>query len=304
MTREQFSAAELEEFKAAQRLAYDATAAIEKELFEGMTERQAATMLEDWLGARGVTRFFHYGFAWFGDRTRFAGFAKPSGNGVTDLLSPKMAHFGKQFLPTDRPLRRGDAVILDVGPISGRAASDMGYSCTFGEPTDEFHQARMALAPYRSRILEMVQAGETRGAIYKEVDAIIADQGYENVHSYYPGGVLAHRVSRIRGLGLPTFRIKNFSAQAVAYLTGEMVEGIVRPSNHDTPLWNSESDRPCEPGLWAIEPHIGKGDIGVKWEELLVVTEDTAYWLDEDLPHVRYWAEHGVMTDPKAADTA
>jgi Xaa-Pro aminopeptidase len=296
MTRQVFTASELEEFKAAQRLAYDATAAIEAQLFEGITEKQAAGMLEDWLRERGVRRFFHYGFAWFGDRTRFRGHTRPSKNALNDILNPKMAHFGKQFLPTDRPLRKGDAVILDVGPIHGRAPSDMGYSCTLGEPSQEFHEARMALEPYRRMILEMVRSGDTQGAIYKAIDETIADQGYENIHSYYPGGVLAHRVGRVPGLGLPTFRVKGFSPQAIAYLGAEVVESVVRPTDHATPIWNHESDRPCEPGLWAIEPHIGKGDIGVKWEELLVVTDDTAYWLDDDLPHVRYWAEHTSAT--------
>jgi hypothetical protein len=32
------------------------------------------------------------------------------------------------------------------------------------------------------------------------------------------------------------------------------------------------------------------GGVGAKFEELLVVTKDDAYWLDDDLPHVRRWA--------------
>lgn len=295
MSRERFTAAQLAEFKAVQRLAYDATAAIEKQLYVGMTEIEAALMLEDWLKERGVKRFFHYGFAWFGDRTRFRDFEKPSGHALKQLLSPKMAHFGKQFLPTERRLQNGDAVILDVGPVLGRAASDMGYSCTLpGDETEEFHAARMALAPYRSMILEMVKRGESQGAIYKALDELIADQGYENIHSYYPGSVVAHKVGRVPGVRLPTFRIQNFSPQAIAYLSGHVVESVVRPAMNATPVWNEESASPCEPGLWAIEPHIGKGDIGVKFEEMMVVTDDDAYWLDDDLPHVRYWQSHGV----------
>ena len=43
------------------------------------------------------------------------------------------------------------------------------------------------------------------------------------------------------------------------------------------------------PGLWAVEPHVGFRGVGAKFEELLVVTPDDAYWLDDDLPHVRAW---------------
>lgn len=295
MSKESFSATELEEFKSAQRLAYDACAAVEARLYEGITEREAATMLEDWLRERGVRRFFHYGFAWFGDRTRFKDFERPPTNALASILNPKVAHFGKQFLPSDRRLRAGDAVILDIGPVVGRAASDMGYSCSLGgEESAEFHDARMALAPHRDLILDLVRSGTRQSDIYRQVDELIADQGYENIHSYYPGSVIAHRVGKVPGTRLPTFRVNGFSPQALAYLSWHLLEAAVRPMLNATPLWNGDSDRPCEPGLWAIEPHLGKGDIGAKWEELLVVTEDTAYWLDDDLPHVRYWAEHAA----------
>ena len=52
------------------------------------------------------------------------------------------------------------------------------------------------------------------------------------------------------------------------------------------------------PGLWAVEPHIGFRDVGVKFEELLVVTEDDAFWLDDDLPHVRRWQEQNRTPQP------
>jgi hypothetical protein len=52
--------------------------------------------------------------------------------------------------------------------------------------------------------------------------------------------------------------------------------------------------------MWAIEPHLGFRGVGVKFEELLVVTDDDAYWLDEDLPHVRRWARASY----KAGQTA
>jgi hypothetical protein len=63
-----------------------------------------------------------------------------------------------------------------------------------------------------------------------------------------------------------------------------------------SPLWNGSrrSDHVPVAGVWAIEPHLGFHGVGVKFEEVLVVTEDDAYWLDDDLPHVRRWRSAAV----------
>ena len=68
-----------------------------------------------------------------------------------------------------------------------------------------------------------------------------------------------------------------------------------RDSQHHSPLWNGGrgSEHRADPGLWAVEPHLGCGGVGVKWEEILVVTDTDAYWLDDDLPHVRRWETAG-----------
>jgi hypothetical protein len=67
---------------------------------------------------------------------------------------------------------------------------------------------------------------------------------------------------------------------------------IVKRMHRRSPLWadGAASNHPATPGLWAVEPHIGFRDVGVKFEEILVVTErGEIYWLDDDLPHVRGW---------------
>ncbi|AXL93336.1 hypothetical protein C4J65_16795 [Streptomyces sp. CB09001] len=56
------------------------------------------------------------------------------------------------------------------------------------------------------------------------------------------------------------------------------------------------SAHPPRAGLWAVEPRPGLRGTGAKFEEILVVTdsadpEESAFWLDDDLPHVRRWAE-------------
>jgi hypothetical protein len=70
-----------------------------------------------------------------------------------------------------------------------------------------------------------------------------------------------------------------------------------------SPLWNggARSDHPPVPGLWAVEPHLGFRGVGAKFEELLVVTDDDAFWLDDDLPHVRRWAARGLLAADGAA---
>ncbi len=62
-------------------------------------------------------------------------------------------------------------------------------------------------------------------------------------------------------------------------------------------MWNDSafSDYPAAPGLWAVEPHIGGDGVGVKFEELLVVTDDDAFWLDDQLPHSLRWADAGLQ---------
>ena len=80
-----------------------------------------------------------------------------------------------------------------------------------------------------------------------------------------------------------------FGIRSLQTLVGDL---IVERMHHRSPLWADDqiSNHPATPGLWAVEPHIGFRDVGVKFEEILVVTgSGGAYWLDNDLPHVRRW---------------
>ena len=49
----------------------------------------------------------------------------------------------------------------------------------------------------------------------------------------------------------------------------------------------SREQREAGSGLWAMEPHIGRDGVGAKWEEMLVVTDNDAYWLDGAVSHLR-----------------
>lgn len=261
-------------FTRVQQLAYRCAAEVEAMLEPGMTERAAVKRMRWWLLAHGVEDWFHLPYAWFGDRTAFRNF-----------------HVGLQFLPTGRRLEEGMPYILDCAPVLDGYTADIGYAGCLGT-SPRWERMVTDLAAYRELIVERVRGRTSLRAIYAEVDRLIAEQGYENRHRVYPGAVIAHRVWRLQDR-LPRLRLARFGIRSLFNLERELIQA--RREGRPSPLWNGKaaSDHPATPGLWAVEPHIGLDGMGVKFEELLVVTEDDAFWLDDDLPHVRRWRELG-----------
>ncbi len=271
MKARDFDANELERFRAAQRLAYACAEEVARELDVGMSEREAARRLDTALRRAGVRTHFHRPFAWFGDRTAFRGFR-------TDLA----------FFPSRRKLERGMPVILDVAPVVDGFAADIGYSISFGENRVQAC-IREDLVACRSMILERVRARASFRAIYAEVDRFLLERGYESAHRIYPERVLAHRLGRVSPSLRSRLHVFGFGVDQLEWLVPGLVRGRLAPARGASPLWNDgpESAHPPLPGLWAVEPHFAFGGVGAKWEEILVVTEDDAYWLDDDVPHVR-----------------
>jgi Xaa-Pro aminopeptidase len=278
---EQLTRDELSRIKGLQRLAYDCAEEVAAGLLPGVTEREAAERLGAVLRARGVQGFFHTPFAWFGDRAAFQGFVAPSLRRPLDNIA-----FAEQFFPTMRRLERGMPAILDVAPIRDGLCADIGYAFTLG-PNPEAARARAFLLELRALILAEVRAGRSMRAIYRSVDEAIAAAGYESAHHIYPSSVLAHRVGRIPLARRRAPMIRGFDARTYLYFGSLFLDML--PRLRRSPLWNGTrlADEPPAPGLWAVEPHIRCGAFGAKWEEILVVDEAGARWLDDDLPHVR-----------------
>ena len=115
-------------------------------------------------------------------------------------------------------------------------------------------------------------------------------QGYANRHRAYPFGVIAHKVDRVSE--------RRWSPTLFGFGTNSL-KGLAKDALHGhrdgwSPLWSPYrfSDHPPRAGLWAVEPHLGFRGTGAKFEEILVVTdsrdpEESAFWLDDELPHVR-----------------
>ena len=99
---------DLAKFREVQQLAYAAAQAVAESLESGVTEKQAAQRIREYLLDRGVEDWFHTPFAWFGDRTAFRGFRLPL-----------------QFFPSNRALEEHMPFILDCAPVLDGYVADI-----------------------------------------------------------------------------------------------------------------------------------------------------------------------------------
>ncbi|HMV35418.1 MAG TPA: hypothetical protein PKD60_05950, partial [Turneriella sp.] len=164
----------------------------------------------------------------------------------------------------------------------------------------------------RPLILAGVCKEKTMAEIYDDVSEALLDMGYENCHAKYPQGVLGHKVGKIPTRLIPRIPVMRFEVSTFLYLAAEEISHLINPwDNHTarvigpkrrvinpwdnhTALWSDYTRVSADPGLWAVEPHIGTKNFGVKWEEILHITENNAYYLDDNLPHVRRWTDRQV----------
>ncbi|MDT7843339.1 M24 family metallopeptidase [Streptomyces justiciae] len=267
-----YDAVDIDRFRELQQLAYRCAERVAAWLEPGVTERQAAARLRRELVAEGVEDFFHVPFAWFGDRTAFRHFKTPL-----------------QFFAGRRKLEEGMPYILDCAPVVDGYTADIGYAGKIGD-NPLWDKIAADLREYRELIVREVRQRKPLNEIYTAVDALIAHHGYDNRHKVYPGRVIGHQVTRMTTRGPAGVNVFGFGVRTLQTLGRELISERLHGRS---PLWaDGRSSRHAPtPGLWAVEPHIGFHNVGLKFEELLVVTEDDAYWLDDDLPHVRRWAE-------------
>ena len=184
--------------------------------------------------------------------------------------------------------------ILDCAPTIKGYTADIGYCGVIGR-NPLLDRLMDDLLEYRQLIVKMVRERHTLADVSRAVDRLCAKHGYEPRHKAYPFEVLAHRVEKLESDGKKShLSLMRFGARNIKELARSAVKGR---SEGWSPLWSSDerSAHAPTPGLWAVEPHLGFRGVGAKWEELLVVTEDDAFWLDDDVPHVRRWAERGLL---------
>lgn len=249
-------------FKKAQRLAYDCVTQVGQQLRVGMTEREAAELLAEYLKRAGSERFIHRPFAWFGEHSRFDAY---SGYG--------------DYHPSDRRLTLDDVVILDISPVVDGYTADVGYTLSL-TPNPEMDAAMAFLRELRAEIPALFASAMNPKEIWAIINERIAAAGYDNIHARYPFCVLGHRVFRVkkdavkaRRLALGSFGW--FSLETNLQFLKAGFSAALTPENIGSKL-----------GLWAVEPHIGWAGGGAKFEEILVVDHHGARWLDDDVPHL------------------
>lgn len=279
------SPADLDGFRRAQQLAYRCAEAIAGDLKPGITERQTAQRMKSWLQDHGVREWFHQPFAWFGDRTAFRG-----------LIGFKpLQGFNPAFYPGLRRLEEGMPYILDCAPTLQGYSADIGYAgCLGSNPILDRLQDDLML--HRELILRLIRERRGMAEVSRAVDALCSRQGVEPRHHAYPFSVLAHRVEQLPDDQQGHLSLLNFGVRNVRGLLGSIAQG---QRDGWSPLWSSDarSNHAPIPGLWAVEPHLGFRGVGAKFEELLVITEDDAWWLDNNVPHVRRWQARGLMQE-------
>jgi hypothetical protein len=237
--------------KATQRLAQNCVQEISALIKAGWTEKQTANLMETWLRDHGVKAFFHKPFVWWGDRTRF--------DGVKNYWD---------YLPTETRLAEDEVFILDVAPILNGYVADIGFSGCYGQ-NKEYSLGIKFLEELRRELPKMAIACIEGFQLWEQIDQLIVANGYENIHATYPFGVLGHRLHKNPGSIEATFI--HFGWQSYWDLLSRGLFGQLLNKNFSGSLV----------GLWAIEPHIGTKDFGLKFEEILVVEKDKAYWLEE-----------------------
>lgn len=282
--------ADLDRFPEVQRLAYRCAQTVASQMRPGMTEREVAARMKDYLMSEGADDCFHEPFAWFGDRTAFRGFI-----GFKHLRG-----FNPAFYPGSRRLEPDMPFILDCAPTRNGYTADIGYCGVIGQ-NPVLDRLMDDLMAYRFLILDLVRQRRPLAEVSQAVDRLCLKHGYEPRHKAYPFEVLAHRVEKLEDDGQPRHRsLARFGLRNVTELIRDRARGA---REGWSPLWNSKagSDHPPTPGLWAVEPHLGFRGVGAKWEELLVITSDDAFWLDDEVPQVQRWKARGLWPVPAAA---
>ena len=253
----------------AQRVAREAVLFVADSVKPGDTERQVCARLEREFRKARVEHWLHTPYAWWGERTCF----EWRGAWETNAL------------PSDRALREGEAFVLDAAPLVAGFPADFAYSgYAAGDAQSALVHAELLtqLAHIKRELVAWATAVETTSAdLCQRVASAMHGAGAEVIHTRYPAQVLGHTLEGFPNWCSSAPRIgTGFQLPLVlTYATGMLLHHL---AGSPYPFLNAGA--PGRPqGLYALEPHLGKGALGAKFESVLLVDGDETRWLDPAL---------------------
>ena len=254
----------------AQRVARAAVLDVAEGVKPGDSERQVCARLEHEFAKARVSHWLHTPYAWWGERTRF------DWHGLWETHA----------LPTERRLGEGEAFILDAAPIVAGFPADFAYSGCAGagavaEAARTHHGLLEQLTRLKRDILTWSASDAGSAGLCREVAASMAASGSDVIHTRYPAQVLGHTLE-----GFP-----NWCASAPRIGTGFQLPLLLTYATRlvlhhlaGTPYPFLNAGAPGRPqGLYAVEPHLGQGKLGAKFESVLLVDGSETRWLDPEL---------------------
>ena len=251
-----------------QRVAREVILGVAEGVKPGDTERGVCARMEQAFARAKVAHWLHTPYAWWGERTRFDW----HGNWETNAL------------PSDRVLQAGESFILDAAPIIQGFPADFAYSglaAASAEPQPE-HAALLAELTHLKRALGAWALEAASGAeLCERVLGSIGRAGLDVIHTRYPAQVLAHTLEGFPNWcsGAPRIGTGFQLPLLLTYATGIVLHHL---AGAPYPFLNA--DAPGRPqGLYAVEPHLGRGLLGAKFESVLLVDGDETRWLDPEL---------------------
>jgi Xaa-Pro dipeptidase len=126
--------------------------------------------------------------------------------GADDVAFDSIVAFGEQaaephHAPTERPLRRGDAVKVDFGALVEGYHSDMTRTIAFGEPGTELRDLRDLVAAAQQAGIDAVRPGVSVADVDRAARGVIEEAGHGKAFPHGLGhgvGLEIHEEPRLR----------------------------------------------------------------------------------------------------------
>ena len=158
-----------------------------------------------------------------------------------------------------------------------------GSGCARGDAAGHLAHAALLeqLTTLKRELVTWVTTEPGSAALCAKVERAISAAGSDVIHTRYPAQVLAHTLEGFPNWCSSAPRVgSGFQLPLLlTYATGLLLHHV---AGKPYPFLNAGA--PGRPqGLYAVEPHLGRGTWGAKFESVLLVDGDETRWLDPEL---------------------